>query len=98
LATQFDSENWFAAGTSISTANATSLHPTRFWQQMLIALQVTRFRQRITLPLQTTQLQQRTLIHCRQHNFDNELDSLQTTQFGIENLFCRGQHNVAANT
>jgi hypothetical protein len=51
-AAQFGSGNYFAARTSISVANATSLQQTHF-QQFDNSLQATQFRQRITISLQS---------------------------------------------
>jgi len=59
LARQFGSENCFAAGTTISAANATSLQPIRFWQRMLV-----RYKQ--------LDFGSESHFRCSQHNFGSE--------------------------
>jgi len=76
-APQFSSENCFAAGTTISVANAPFVAANTLLVANANSLQATRFRQRITLLLQ---IRQWTQIHCRQENFATKLDSLRTTQ------------------
>ena len=58
-AVQFGSENCFAASTSISAANATSLQPTHFQQRMLILYMQLNFNSE-------------SQFHCRQHTFGSE--------------------------
>jgi hypothetical protein len=48
---EIGSENWFAAGATISTANATSLQTTQFQKRVTNSLQTIQLRQRITLSL-----------------------------------------------
>jgi hypothetical protein len=58
-AAQFGSENCFAAGTTISEANATSLQPTHFRQRMLICCRQLDF-------------DSESHFCCRQHNFGSK--------------------------
>jgi hypothetical protein len=52
---QFGSENYFAAGATISIAKTGSLQPTHFAATNATSLHPTQFQQRITISLQDTQ-------------------------------------------
>jgi hypothetical protein len=80
-AAPFGSENCFIVGATISTANPTSLQPTRFRQRMLI-----RCKQRIVgseFVIRYTQFNfgSESQIRCRTHNLATNVNSLHPTQF-----------------
>jgi hypothetical protein len=80
-AAQFSSENCFAASTTISVANATSLQPTRFRQRMLIHYRQLNSGSESQIHYKQYNFDNESQFHCRTHNSTVNVNSLQTTQF-----------------
>jgi hypothetical protein len=96
-AAQFDSENCFAAGATISAAKATSLQPMRFSATNANSLEKNQFRQRSPISLKTTQLWQRMLICCRTDNSKAFANSLKNSVLAVNQNFAADKTTSAVN-
>jgi len=91
-ATQFGSENCFAASASISAANVTSLHPTLLrcnqqvlWHRMLLCCRQLNFDSESQIRCTQYNFGSESQFHCRTHNsVEKIINPLQNTQFGSD--------------
>jgi hypothetical protein len=78
-AAPFGSENCFIVGATISTANPTSLQPTRFRQRMLIRCKQLNSGNESQIRCKQYNFGSESQIRCRTHNLAANVNSLQIT-------------------